>query len=413
MFSSPKPFSAVTVQIDQLTSEEFEENDLGGIPDLIEVIRLQSTGPTEAARALRKKLKYGNVHRQLRALTLLDGLIQNAGPRFQRVFADEPLLERLRVAGVDPVSDPEVKAKCRQLFGQWAVSYKGTPGMEGVAALYRQLPQRKKPARQQPSKVLKETEAEAGFGTTTTITGGVHSPTSSISGPSRPLSLSATPSLLSPTKNKNKKEKTKPFNLEKEKPELQKAIGLASVASTNLMNALKFINRENNRVSEDKEASKRFEECKQLRRQILGYIQLIESEQWLGSLIHANDELVTALRAFELLDKSIEDDSDSEDAWEDSSAVKSSSAGKQDAADALAGLHLQSPSSPKSKPPRPLSIPIPPPPANGKERLQESESESEESEVEEEDENDPFADRNAVAGTTPSSEKPGMIWREV
>lgn len=51
-----KPYTAVTVQIEQLTSEEYGENDMSGIPDLVEVIRIQDTGPTEAARAIRKKL---------------------------------------------------------------------------------------------------------------------------------------------------------------------------------------------------------------------------------------------------------------------------------------------------------------------------------------------------------------------
>ena len=51
-----KPYSAITVQIENLTSEQYDEDDLSGIPDLIEVIRLQGTGPAEAARALRKKL---------------------------------------------------------------------------------------------------------------------------------------------------------------------------------------------------------------------------------------------------------------------------------------------------------------------------------------------------------------------
>lgn len=51
-----KPYSAITVQIDQLTSEQYEADDLSGIVDLIEVIRLQAGGPTEAARAIRKKL---------------------------------------------------------------------------------------------------------------------------------------------------------------------------------------------------------------------------------------------------------------------------------------------------------------------------------------------------------------------
>lgn len=51
-----KPYTAVTVQIDRLTGEQYDGDDMTGIVDLIEVIRLQSGGPTEAARAIRKKL---------------------------------------------------------------------------------------------------------------------------------------------------------------------------------------------------------------------------------------------------------------------------------------------------------------------------------------------------------------------
>ena len=51
-----KPYTAITVQIDRLTSEQYDADDMSGIVDLIEVIRLQSEGPAEAARAIRKKL---------------------------------------------------------------------------------------------------------------------------------------------------------------------------------------------------------------------------------------------------------------------------------------------------------------------------------------------------------------------
>ena len=44
------------MQIEQLTSEQYEVDDSSGIVDLIEVIRIQATGPSEASRALRKKL---------------------------------------------------------------------------------------------------------------------------------------------------------------------------------------------------------------------------------------------------------------------------------------------------------------------------------------------------------------------
>lgn len=40
-----------------MTKEEYDVDDLSDLPNLIEAIRLQrSTGPTEAARAIRKKL---------------------------------------------------------------------------------------------------------------------------------------------------------------------------------------------------------------------------------------------------------------------------------------------------------------------------------------------------------------------
>jgi len=51
-----KPYSAVSVQIEHLTSEQYDVDDSSGIVDLIEAIRLQSSGPAEASRALRKKL---------------------------------------------------------------------------------------------------------------------------------------------------------------------------------------------------------------------------------------------------------------------------------------------------------------------------------------------------------------------
>ena len=110
---------------------------MSGIPDLVEAIKLQATGPTEAARAIRKKLKYGNVHRQIRALIILDGLIENAGPRFQRNFADEMLLERLRVCGTSDLSDPLVREKCKSLFRSWAAQYKNTQGLTQIANLYK------------------------------------------------------------------------------------------------------------------------------------------------------------------------------------------------------------------------------------------------------------------------------------
>ncbi len=120
-----------------MTDEEFEEDDLSDIPALVEAINLQATGPSEAARAIRKKLKYGNAHKQLRALTILDALIQNGGSRSQKIIADEMLLERLRICATSEASERKVRNKCNVLFRSWAVGFKNTRGMEQAAALYK------------------------------------------------------------------------------------------------------------------------------------------------------------------------------------------------------------------------------------------------------------------------------------
>ena len=62
------------------------------------------------------------------------------------------------------------------------------------------------------------------------------------------------------------------FNLESEKEQMKATIADSSIAATNLMNSLKSINREKERISENRTAVERFESCKQLRRKVLRYV---------------------------------------------------------------------------------------------------------------------------------------------
>ncbi|KAK1832453.1 hypothetical protein QBC39DRAFT_348766 [Podospora conica] len=268
MFAPKRPYSAVSVMIDQMTNASVPENDLGGLPELVEVVNIQDTGPAEAARALRKKLKYGNVHRQLRALTILDALIENAGPQFKRSFADEPLLERLRFCASAPTSDPEVRKKCDELFRGWASQYKNTRGMERVAKLYKELPKRKLVVTQEKSKVIRETENPFDDDDDTTAA----------SSSRRTPSMSAAPATQpAPSKDKDKKKgkksrKIKKFDFEAEKDNMKAHIADAAMTSVNLTNVLQSINREQERISENPTAVKLFEACKLLRKNIIRYV---------------------------------------------------------------------------------------------------------------------------------------------
>lgn len=411
MFSQKKPFSAVTQTVERLTSEEHEEDDLSGIPDLVEIIKLQPTGPSEAARALRKKLKYGSVHRQLRALTLLDGLIQNAGSRFQRTFVDEPLLERLRVCGTSDLTDPDVRKKATVIFRAWATDYKGVKGLERIATLYKEMPRRKQVVTRDKSKVVAETdnpfgeeEEEDDYRRRDDA-----GPSSSFGGrrPEPPVTgrIESFSHIGSSSKDKEKKKKekktsrfgrsSKKFNLEAEKENMKATLADAERATADLLNALQTINREQERISENRLAVQRFEACKVLRRKILRYIHNVESEELLGGLLHANDELVQALMTFEQLDRSIDADSDSEDDMAAQQAHIYRLITEQNAASAsspvseqMAGLNLRD--TPPAQPSRPSKTRAPPPDSD------------------EDDEDDPFADRNAVE--TPGVEKAQPRW---
>lgn len=342
---------------------------------------------------------------------ILDGLIQNAGSRFQRAFADEPLLERLRLLARDEVVEPEVRKKCQVLFIQWANAYKHTPGLQSIASLYKELPKSQRPSAAK-QKVLRETEPD--FDSDPAPSPANRSRATSSAQPSaisaaasRPVTLMPTSSSFSAKLSKSKKP-NKAFNLAKEKENMTNCIARASIASTNLLNGLQLINRETERVSQNQEVVNRFETCKTLRRQILVYIQHVESDDWIGSLVNANDELVKALTAYEIMDRSIDDDSDS-DAWEhsDQPAPRHSRHISEDTQQQLAGLSLDPPSSSKSRRQAPSGVSMPPRPNFASAPIRQEAAGGGDGE----EDDDPFGDSNAAP--TPSVERSGMTWREV
>lgn len=63
---------------------------------------------------------------------------------------------------------------------------------------------------------------------------------------------------------------------------MKATIAESSIAATNLMNALKSINRERERISDNRAAVEGFEACKQLRRKVLRYVRSVPPASVLG-----------------------------------------------------------------------------------------------------------------------------------
>jgi hypothetical protein len=99
-----------------------------------------ATGPDEASRAIRKKLKYGSVHRQIRALTLLKALSENSRT-FPKSFASSPqLLDRLRETARDYHTDPDVKRRLMGVLKGWKVQHdEGDRAFSRVAGMWAEL----------------------------------------------------------------------------------------------------------------------------------------------------------------------------------------------------------------------------------------------------------------------------------
>ena len=207
----------------------------------------------------------------------------------------------------------------------------------------------------------------------------------SVAAPPRPPRPSQSPPSQTHKKSKSKdesKSKTfyKPINFDKERHLILQAIAASQQSATNLTNALKRLNRETQHPEDDPQIQQLYRQCRKLRKDILIYIQRTESEEWIGTLINANEELVQSLAHYEKALKPVEQDSDSDalsvsdsdqDAPKQKGVLKQKrmstggsgrSAIAEDLAQRLRSTSL-SQNSPPPKPPRPVmeSPPAKPP----------------------------------------------------
>ena len=344
----------------------------------------------------------------MRALTILDALVSNAGKSFQRDFGDDMLLERLRTMATDPMTDRDIKTKLAGMFIEWNHEFKDVPAMNRVAHLKDSLPRRKE--RQAP--VVRPPTPDSDSEDERPQGSRGHSRNASASGPSTPK-RPPRPSHDSPTSrytyvepssppkekssffgsSKKSKKSNKPtkISLEAEKPKILQTIAAANQASTNLQNALKHVNKEDSGFLSDPNIVKTHQTCRDVRKAILHYIAGIESEEWVGTLLQTNDNLVAALQLYEEYNQ-IATARDSDDVEHRDRAHRNMTS--------VSGLV-----DPPAKPTRPAR------PAQVQASESESESEDEESIVSEGDEDDPFGNQHFNSALkTPGLEKPEPQW---
>lgn len=282
---------------DPVGENGYIERQLGPLLDAIKLQKDYSEpGPVEAARAIRKKLKYGSTKEQLKSLMLLDLLVVNGGPKLKLLYNDDKLNDRLQVILLSTASatfkdavSPKVRKLAYSLMENWAREFPNEPEMNQLITLYNRclknqannLKKQEKKRRQQDNLVPDFMNDEA-----------AEMDQDFFFDDERPRTNAEL----------DKQFKIPKINMNKEKPKILDLIGKANITSTNLINSLNSLSPGELSIHSVK-ANDSFDKCRSTRRVILRYLQLVNQEELLGPLLKCNDDLVAALKRYEELSR--------------------------------------------------------------------------------------------------------------
>jgi hypothetical protein len=122
---------------------------------------------------------------------------------------------------------------------------------------------------------------------------------------SKPRSHSSAASTVRPNNQASGSGPTRVFNFEKAKPKILEEIAVANSNMNNLTNALKLINTSEDRWEIDLQHDKRLQEyhdkCEESKKRIVRYARLVEDEEWIGTLLATNEDLLKALDMYDIM----------------------------------------------------------------------------------------------------------------
>lgn len=146
-----KHYKQITLDILKMVKvkEDGESSLEAHLPELLEEIKKTPTGPSEAARAIRKALKHGETTgQQIRALNLLEMLVLNSGSKIgPEIARDDKLLSTLKgivsgqslTAADEHYKDPVCEAATNLARG-WKVELDGLKQYGFLSKLYKYIP---------------------------------------------------------------------------------------------------------------------------------------------------------------------------------------------------------------------------------------------------------------------------------
>lgn len=441
--------TSITIKINQLAepnrNDEVDDSIELYLSDLLDLIQIQpSGGASEAARAIRKKIKYGeSINEQMRALKILELLILNSGPKIGPVIArDDKLLDVLKgvitgngKTGSGVPYDPKVQKVVRQMALGWKGELADMEGYKYMQSLYKWVPRNKGHRRDQSRGDYSEhndseqNDENQPHAFDDSYQENLRSPErSSPRSPPPPRPRTPTRSRLnknpssgtSGDKSKKKKKKKKSgtkyadeefeipqINYKVEAPKIRELIASCYTHSTTLSNQLLQLPSGTSPLDDDKILSE-FQKCKKIRRKVLNYLQFVGAgqasakssevaaldEEFLGSLISANEQLVEVFQKFNFKAgytqanpaPNYDEESDSGESYYTESDEEEEEEEEEEIEQRLNDVRIGKKSPPPPRPHKPMALNQ----AFTKNSAKNSDTQS--------IEGDPFGDTNALAG---------------
>ncbi|KAI8876328.1 hypothetical protein K501DRAFT_262356 [Backusella circina FSU 941] len=328
LFSEDIQKTSVSLYIERLSN--MEEVDWYIFQQLTESMFMQQAGPGEAVETIRKKLKHGGSEQKLRVLEILHLLMQNSNQQFHKtLLANDKLKQRFEIILSSPSESKAVKKELTLLLGAWTIKYKKEHGMETIKSLYemgkgqrikpviktsnidRQIrspeslsPQTPRTPQSQASPVQKKQQPEKRKSLPPPV-----KPKRPVSGApvshTKPRSYSTSSATPPSSSSNTAPRRQRVFNFEKAKPKIIEELALANQFSNNLTNALKLINTREDRWERDLLRDLKLKEyrtkCEESKKKIVRYTRLVEDEEWIGTLLATNEELLKALDMYEMM----------------------------------------------------------------------------------------------------------------
>lgn len=340
-----KPYTSITVKVNQLCAKSNEDDSIElYLGDLLSLISLQPSGATEAARAIRKKIKHGLDCEAYQAVSLLELLVLNGGFTLGKSIArDEKLVSVLKnvvqglKSGTGIVYNADVVRKARNIAIGWKSELRDLSGLEPLAHLYKSIPKTSRSHSDQVPRSLKHEDSEQNF-TRISKRNIPRKPSDEAlrsnapiapSAPPRPKTMSPAikkevPAQISRERRKKRSKndrkqiyadnqfKIPQINYKVEAPKIRATLGDCQTHVAGLNNALLALPIGDD-ASIDQDVQAWFKKCRATRRAILRYLQFVGAgnlsdklldvreldDEFLGSLIAANDQLVGILTKYD------------------------------------------------------------------------------------------------------------------